>query len=253
MNQSRGRSRLIALTERLQNSRHEGDVVGMEPLKKTLILFTRNEIDGIQAVFPQIPLGSFDQVFAIDGWSRDGTVEYLQERGVTVYSQERVGRVNALLEAMRYTTGEIVVFLSADGNENPRDIPQLLELIAKHDLVLTSRFLPGGASDDTDDPLHLRKTVNILLGRLVGWIWGAKVTDVTNGLRAIRGSLWQKMRISPGYHSAELQIAIQALKLRSKVAEIPTQEHKRLGPRRQASTLRMALSLSKVFLKELVA
>jgi dolichol-phosphate mannosyltransferase len=221
-------------------------------MKKTLIIFTRNEIEGVKQIFDLIPMHLFDEVIAVDGQSTDGTVEHLEERGVKVHRQRELGRVNALREAMQIAQGEAIVFLSSDGNEDPRDIPKLLELIESNDMVLASRFLPNGRSDDSDDPLLLRRTFSIVVTKLVNIIWRTNLADALNGLRAIRRSLWDKTEMSPGYHTAEFQLTVQAAKLRSKMAEIPTIEGLRVGHVRYASTLRIAFSLLKVFLRELV-
>jgi glycosyltransferase involved in cell wall biosynthesis len=221
-------------------------------MKKTLIIFTRNEIEGVKQVLGLIPLHLFDEVFAMDGQSIDGTVEYLEERGIKVYRQRKLGRVNALQEVMQIAKGEAIVFLSSDGNEDPRDIPKMLELIEKNDMVLASRFMPNARSDDSDDPLLLRRIYSVLVTKLVNIIWGTHLADALNGLRVIRRSLWERTQISAGYHTAEFQLTVQAAKLRSRIAEIPTIEGLRIGHARYASTTRIALSLCKVFLKELI-
>jgi dolichol-phosphate mannosyltransferase len=178
-------------------------------MKKTLIIFTRNEIEGVKQIFDLIPIHLFDEVIAVDGQSTDGTVEYLEERGVKVHRQRESGRVNALREAMQIAHGEAMVFLSSDGNEDPRDIPKLLELIESNDMVLASRFLPNARSDDSDDPLLLRRTFSIIVTKLVNFIWRTNLADALNGLRAIRRSLWEKTQISPGYHTAEFQLTVR--------------------------------------------
>jgi len=221
-------------------------------MTKTLIIFTRNELEGLKWICPRIPFSLFDEVFAIDGRSTDGTIEFLQKMGIAVYRQKKMGRVNAMIEAMEQAHGYAVVFLSADGNEDPKDIPVLLSLLDGNDIVIASRFMKGGRSDDSDDPLLFRRAMSILLAKLVNLRWRIRVTDATNGLRAIKRSLWEKATIAPGYHSAELQLTIQAAKMKGRLAEIPTVEHRRLGQVRKASAFKMAVSLQKVFLKELL-
>ena len=53
-------------------------------LKKTLVLYTMNEIQGIKSMFGKIPINLFDQFFVMDNHSDDGTVEFLEERNVRV-------------------------------------------------------------------------------------------------------------------------------------------------------------------------
>jgi glycosyltransferase involved in cell wall biosynthesis len=219
--------------------------------KATLIIFTRNEIDGIKQIFPLIPFQLFDEIIAVDANSTDGTVEFLQERGIKVLEQRMPGRVNAAIEAMESTNGEIVVFLSGDGNEDPTIIPTMLSRLDKNDMVIASRFARGGSSDDSDDPLKIRKMMNIAIAGIVRSVWHTKITDATNGLRAIRRALWVRARVSPGYHTAELQLAIRAAKMGCRIDEVPTVEGRRVGHRRYAKTVGMAWSLFGIILREM--
>ena len=206
----------------------------------------------MRAVFKHIPNGVFAEILALDAHSTDGTVEFLREHGVNVIAQRAPGRVNAMIEGVQHSRGEFLVFLSPDGNENPKDIAEIVKLLEHYDLVLTSRFRKGGVSDDADDLLHLRRVISIFIARLVSFVWRVSVTDATNGLRGVRKSLWQRALITNGYHSAELQLVIQAAKLKARIAEIPTCEGSRIGHVRYASTMGMAQSLTRVFLSELV-
>jgi glycosyltransferase involved in cell wall biosynthesis len=126
-------------------------------LKKTLVLYTMNEIDGIKAIFDKIPIRLFDQFFVMDNHSDDGTVEFLEENNVKVIQQKKPGRTNALIEAAEYAVGDIIVNLSSDGNEKPEDIPKILEKFDEgYEMVTASRFLPDSKVDVGDDKLRIR-------------------------------------------------------------------------------------------------
>ena len=58
--------------------------------KKTLVLYTMNEIEGIKAIFDKIPIHLFDQFFVMDNHSDDGTVKFLEERDVKVIQQKKI-------------------------------------------------------------------------------------------------------------------------------------------------------------------
>jgi len=220
-------------------------------LKVSLILFTRNEIEGLREIFPKIPFDAVDEVIAIDGHSTDGTVEYLQGNGVKVVLQQRLGRGNATIEGVGHSSGDAIVFLSSDGNEDPLDIPRLIEKLKDSEIAIASRFMKGGRSDDSDDPLLIRRFGNRFFTFLVNLIWKANVTDSTNGLRAIRRSVWNRLGIDSRYHEVEFQMTIRAAKLGMKVAEIPTVEGRRIGGSRYASTAKMAWTFTKFLLREM--
>ena len=107
-----------------------------------------NELQGVSSIFEKIPIHLFDEFFTIDNHSTDGTIEFLEEKKVKVIQQKKPGRTNALKEAIEYASGEIIVNLSSDGNENPEDIPKILEKLDEgFDMVVASRFLPDSKVD----------------------------------------------------------------------------------------------------------
>ncbi len=220
-------------------------------MKSSLIIFTRNEIEGLKTIFPIIPLHSVDEVIAVDGHSTDGSVEYLQGKGIKVIPQKKLGRGNAMIEGVQETSGDAIVFLSSDGNEDPADIPKLIEKLQSCDVAVASRFMNEGNSDDSDDPLLIRKFGNKFVTFLVNLLWGANVTDSTNGLRAIRRTAWNKLGIDSPYHESEFQMTIRTAKLVMKIGEIPTVEGRRIGGKRYASTRKMAWTFFKFLLREI--
>jgi glycosyltransferase involved in cell wall biosynthesis len=225
---------------------------GKTNVKNSLLIFSRNEIDGLKWILPKIPSNVVEEVIAVDGLSTDGSVEFLQSKGVRVITQSKMGRGNAAIEGVNQTLGEIIVFLSSDGNENPADIPRLIEVISDADIAVASRFLKGGKSDDSDDPFRIRKFGNRLVTLLVNLIWNVRVTDSTNGLRAVRRSAWNRLDIDSPYHETEFQMTIRAAKLGMRISEIPTIEGERVGGVRYASTRKMAWTFLKCIVREVI-
>ncbi len=223
----------------------------MNRARTSLLIFTRNEIEGIRSIFNTIPFDCVDEVIAIDGHSTDGTVEFLESKNIKVISQTKMGRGNAAIEGVAQCSGEIVVLLSADGNEDPADIRKLLDGMRGSDITVASRFMKGGRSDDSDDPLRIRKFGDKLVTALVNLLWRSHVTDSTNGLRAIRKVSWERLSIDSPYHETEFQMTIRAAKLGMRIAEIPTLEGKRVGGTRYASTSKMAWTFLRCLLREI--
>ncbi|NNN06704.1 MAG: glycosyltransferase, partial [Elusimicrobia bacterium] len=94
-------------------------------LKRALVLLTFNEIEALPKLFDRIPLSAADEVFAVDGGSKDGTVEYLTSKGVRVLGQPRRGRGCAFQVALDATSADVLCYYSPDGNEDPADIPNI--------------------------------------------------------------------------------------------------------------------------------
>lgn len=221
----------------------------------TLVLLSFNEREALARLLPRIPLHLFERVLAIDGGSTDGTLDLYAERGIEALRQAEPGRGNAFRLAAEVVATERVVFLSTDGNEDPRDLPRLLAALDDGcDLVIGGRFvLAGAASDDSDDPLRIRKWGNVACSGLVRLVWRSGVWDAINGYRAFRLASLRRLQLDAPLHEVELQSTIRAAKLGMRIAEFPTRELPRLGGERKetASTWTLVRRLSWFFLREL--
>jgi len=225
-------------------------------IKNTLVILVWNEIGSIRKLFEQIPLDSVDEAIVIDPGSDDGTVEFLSGRGLPVYFQERSGRGNAFMEGLRRAKGENIIFFSGDGNEDPKDIPKIVRYLEMgNDLVIAGRnIFRDSETDDSDDPIRIRKFFNIACSLLVRIIWKSGVRDAINGFRGMKRDAMERMCLDAPKHEIEFQSTIRASKLGMKIKEFPTKELCRMGgPRKPtAGTLQLACSFLRFFAKELI-
>ena len=79
-------------------------------MKFTLVILTLNEIDGLRVLYEKLPLGEFDEVFAVDGGSTDGTLKFFKERGLKVLPQRSKGRGEAFRLASNKADGDVLFF-----------------------------------------------------------------------------------------------------------------------------------------------
>lgn len=199
-------------------------------VQTTLIILTRNEIIGLKKVIRKIPWEMVDEYFAVDYQSTDGTVEFFKENNIPVITQHKSGRAEAFYLGVKKAKGELLIFFSPDGNENPADIPILIrELKNGNDLVIASRFLKDSRNEEDDQALKFRAWANQAFTMIADIIWGGHLTDSINGYRAIRKSVFKKLNLDAKGFAIEYQMSIRALKLKLKITEIPTIEGARIG------------------------
>lgn len=220
-------------------------------MKRSLILLTFNEIEATPKVFDKIPLSAADEVFAVDGGSKDGTVEFLKSNGVRVVGQDKRGRGEAFRVAMNTARGENLVFFSPDGNEDPADIPKLFELLEKGcDMAIASRMMKGAFNEEDIHWFRLRKWVNQTFTLIANVIWnrGEYVTDTINGFRGVSRKAFRTLNPGADGFVIEYQLSIRAMKKGLKIAELPTHEGQRLGGESTA----VALPTGLIFIRELM-
>lgn len=202
-----------------------------EALKKervSLLVYAKNEIDGLRLVLPKIRPEWYDEMIIIDGHSTDGSLEYAREKGYTVYEQEEGFWAGAYKEGHKRATGDILIDFSPDGNSVPELVPQLVAKIREgYDMVIASRYTGGAKSED--DTL-LTRFGNALFTGLVNFLFRAHYTDVLVIYRAYRKSLLRETGLDRKLdHAFTTQVSIRAARLGKKVADIPGDEPKRVG------------------------
>jgi glycosyltransferase involved in cell wall biosynthesis len=221
-------------------------------MKSTLVILTFNEIEGITALYDKIPFSAFDEYFAIDGGSSDGTTEFLRKKGMEVVPQKSRGRGEAFRIAARRATGDCLIFFSSDGNENPDDTVRILEGLKEgYDMVIASRFMKGSRNEESNELFPLRAWANRVFTFTANLLWGGRITDTINGFRGIRKDKFNGMNTDAKGFTIEYQMSIRAMKMKLRVKEMPTIEGDRIGGKSTAGSLSTGWKVLKMIFHEL--
>jgi dolichol-phosphate mannosyltransferase len=158
-----------------------------------------NEEQKISQVVARTPREIVDRLLVVDDGSTDRTAEAARAGGADVLSLGKVlGVGSALRSGLRFARQEgfdIAVIMAGNNKDNPAEIPRLLDPIctAEQDLVIGSRFLGGGGYGG-DMPAY-RKVATRLHPWLMSLVTRKRLTETTNGFRAIRLSCLDDPRI----------------------------------------------------------
>lgn len=142
---------------------------------------------------------SYEVVFVDDG-SRDRGLERLlelreaDERVKVISFRKNFGQTAALSAGFDHAAGEVIVTLDADRQNDPADIPRLLEKIDEgYDLV-------SGWRHDRKDKWLSRRVPSILANKLISWATDVKLNDYGCTLKAIRREVVQNMTLYGELH-----------------------------------------------------
>ena len=165
-----------------------------------------------------------DEILVVDDGSKDHTAEIAQRMGATVIKHpENMGKGIALKSGFTYAlknNPNIVITMDADGQHDPKFIPQLIQPIIenKADIVIGSRYVKGASMDA---PLYRRiglRIVNLLNKKIAN----LKVKDTQSGYRAYT---LNAVKIISQYESSgygvETEQLILAQKHKLRIIEIP--------------------------------
>ncbi len=176
-------------------------------MKITVVVPTFNEAENIRALVHgllQLPLDDL-HVLIVDDDSPDGTGELADElhreaseRVRVIHRRRKAGLGTAYLEGFTHALragSDYVVQMDADFSHSPSYIPQFLEKISDYDVVVGSRYVPGGRLDErwSWGRYLLSWWANGVYVRL---ILGLRVRDATAGFKLFRRAALEKIDLS---------------------------------------------------------
>ncbi len=153
-------------------------------MKLSLIMPARNEAAALGPLLAEIRRLLPDaEVIVVDDGSTDGTATVAAGCGARVISHlYPKGNGAAVKTGARAATGDILVFMDADGQHRPEDIPRLLAKLEEgYDMVVGARGMQDHAG------AH-RGFANAVFNWLASWMVNHRVDDLTSGFRAVRAS-----------------------------------------------------------------
>ncbi|MDY6536462.1 glycosyltransferase family 2 protein [Acinetobacter faecalis] len=157
-------------------------------MKISVVMPAKNESGAIEATISKIlDLKLVDEVLVVNDGSTDNTAELAEKSGARVISHPySKGNGAAIKTGARNASGDIIVFMDADGQHDPADIPKLLAEINKgYDLVVGARQKGSQASVG-------RGIANKFYNNLATYMTEHKVEDLTSGFRAVRAEKFRE-------------------------------------------------------------
>ena len=165
------------------------------------------------------------ELIVVDDGSTDGSGEAARQHGARVIRHARtLGNGAAVKSGARAARGEVLVFLDADGQHNPSDIPRLLEKLDEgFDLAVGAREARGHAG------IH-RWFANHLFNRLASIMTGQNIGDLTSGFRAVRARHFRRfLYLLPNGFSYPTTSTMAFIRSGLPVAYVPIQVEQRSG------------------------
>lgn len=179
----------------------------------------------VRGALAACPAGS--EVVVVDDGSRDGTGDLAAAAGARVVrlSPNR-GKGYALRRGIAEARGEVLVFLDADGQDDPAEIPRLLDgLAGGADLVVGSRFL-GRFGRGAITPLN--RAGNRFLTAAFNALYGTTFTDTQAGFKALRRSAIDVEVLRARRFDIEVEVLARVVRRGLRYAEVPVSREARV-------------------------
>ncbi len=200
-------------------------------MRVLVVLPTYNEAATIEEVLRRVRQAWPEaRVLVVDDGSPDGTADLAEKVG------ESIGGIDVMRRDQRrglgdaYRAGfawglhegaEALVEMDSDLSHDPGALPSLIAALADHDLVIGSRYIPGGSIPNW----RLHRRLLSRFGNVYSSVMlGVSVRDMTSGFRVYRAELLQAMEIetvrADGY-GFQIEMTYRAAKVNARITEVP--------------------------------
>jgi len=203
------------------------------PLSTSVIIPALNEEQSLNAVLAAIPWEAVDEIIVVDGGSTDGTVAVAEMGDAEVIHEPSRGYGRACAAGLAQASGEFVVFMDADGADDPTQIPALLAplLEGRADLVLGSRL--AGHITPGAMPWHQR-----VGNHLSAWLFHALYSLPISDLSPFRAAPREKLvglGMTEMTYGWPTEMIAKAARQGWRIVELPVRHRPRLGGRSKIS------------------
>lgn len=183
-------------------------------------------VSDIRAVLKQ-QTDAFEIILVDDGSETPLSASFADNAGGAlrvIRHPYNMGNGAAIKTGARAAQGKVLVFMDADGQHNPSDIPRLLDKIREgYDMAVGARRSNSQASAG-------RTVANGLYNRLGSWMVGHQIMDLTSGFRAARAEkLREFIYLFPNGFSYPTTVTMAFFRAGYAVAYIPILAAKREG------------------------
>lgn len=214
----------------------------------TVIVPARNEAANLVRLFSELP--PVHEVVLVDGRSVDGTADIARAvlPQVRLVAQPGRGKGDAMRAGLVAATGDISVFIDADGSNVASEIERfVLALVGGADMAKGSRFLERGGSTDITG---IRRLGNWGIRTIVNTRYDTHFTDIAYGFNALWTHLRDVIDLDCTGFEVETLMHIRAARAGLVIEEVPSFEGKRTVGATNLHALRDGLRIAALLVRE---
>lgn len=198
----------------------------LRPKKTSIVIPARNEAASLKTLLPRLVSLMHDaEIIVVNDGSDDDTQAVCALFPIKIVTNSSPkGNGASIKTGARAAHGETIIFMDADGQHKPEDIPVLLAKFAEgYDMVVGAR--KSGSHAGTH-----RAVANDVFSRLASWMVMQNIEDLTSGFRVVNAAKFRQfLYLLPNGFSYPTTITMSFFRAGYGVAYVPIDAPRRIG------------------------
>ena len=204
-------------------------------MKLSVVVPVYNESKNILILLNEIKknISHDDEIIVVEDGSVDSTLDEIKKfECKLLVHKKNIGKGQSLIDGINLAKGDIILFLDGDGQDDPSEIPKLLDGINKgYDFVIGSRFV----EDDKKKITRYTKTAlsninwfgNKGLTFFINFLFGLNIKDTQSGFKCFKRDAIKKLNLVSKKYEIETEIVIKSKRDKLKILEVPVFRYER--------------------------
>ncbi len=202
-------------------------------IKVSAIIPSYLEEENLRIIIPRLKnemqkLGNDYEILVIDAMhAMDYTEDVCKNNNVTYLNRTNGNNYgDAVRTGITNANGEYIIFMDADGSHSPEFINKLYSYKDDYDVVIASRYIAGGATDNNRILILMSWVVNIVYSIVLN----LRCKDVSNSFKLYRGDLLRNLNLYCNNFDIVEEILFKLKKINNnlKIKEVPFSFKKRM-------------------------
>ena len=204
-------------------------------MKLSVVVPVYNESKNILILLNKIKknISHDDEIIVVEDGSVDNTLDEIKKfECKLIVHKKNIGKGQSLIDGINLAKGDIILFLDGDGQDDPSEIPKLLDGINKgYDFVIGSRFV----EDDKKKITRYTKTAlsninwfgNKGLTFFINFLFGLNIKDTQSGFKCFKRDAIKNLNLVSKKYEIETEIVIKSKRDKLKILEVPVFRYER--------------------------